>query len=496
MYFQTFHTDDTSFFNGNFSDASQGRFVIAAFLPEIMTDSLALPSLKIDASLPFANLTSTTSYIHRNVRVTSDQSAWLGAGIGGFGSPLGPGFPTSPSDVTPSLFGNEVKGITQEVRLASNQKDAFFAWVAGIYFDHRTQDDIQWDSSASQPGGTVVNMAEHTLDDQIAAYVQGDFRVTSKLTATLGERVAKVNSHLNNYVGPGVFDVGIPPTSSTSLKETPNTPRVALSYQANDNNLFYISASKGFRIGGGNMPVPTNLGCTSAAPATYSSDYLWSYEVGAKNTFFDGRLQINSSVFHVAWYNIQQLVYLACLAGYIGNAGNAVSNGFDLALQGVVTQELRVALDVGYANAYYSSNVLDGAGNPLVLAGDKIGFLPQVNAPWNVNATVTYEIPLPNGDNIQLRGDHQYNSQNPGPFVSQIPKSPSYWPSLEPNPPTQVTNIRMGYTRGELNVAVFVNNVFNSTPLLSKFTITPTTNLVGYTTLRPRTTGVSANYKF
>ena len=80
--------------------------------------------------------------------------------------------------------------------------------------------------------------------------------------------------------------------------------------------------------------------------------------------------------------------------------------------------------------------------------------------------------------------------------MSQIPKSPSYWPSLEPNPPTQVTNIRMGYTRGELNVAVFVNNVFNSTPLLSKFTITPTTNLVGYTTLRPRTTGVSANYKF
>src|SRR5256885_13149281 len=51
------------------------------------------------------------------------------------------------------------------------------------------------------------------------------FHVTDKLTATRGEEA-------------GFFTTGVPPVSYTTLKETPFTPRVALSYQADHNNLF------------------------------------------------------------------------------------------------------------------------------------------------------------------------------------------------------------------------------------------------------------------
>lgn len=494
MYFQEFRTDGTEFFYGNFSDPSQEHFATMAFVPETMTDSLAIPSLRLTASLPFATFISNTSYIHRNVRVFEDESSWLGANIGGFGSPLGPGFPVSASDYTPSTFGLKVKGITEEARLVSNQPDSFVTWVAGLFFDHRSQDDIQDQSSASQTPSTIIDIEQHTVDDQIAAYGQADLHLTKALVATLGERVARVKVNDTNYVGPGLFDGGLPPISNSSASETPNTPKVGLSYQINRGNMVYASVSKGFRIGGGNVPVPSS--CNAQAPSTYNSDHVWSYEVGAKDNVFNGRLQVDSSVFHVTWSQIQQIVYLAdCSQGYIGNAGSAESNGFDMSLKGLLTEHLRAAVDVGYANAYFTSDVFDGSGNPLVLHGDKIGFLPQVNAPWNVNATAVYDIPLPRGV-LSVRGDYQYNSRNPGPFITQIPNSIGYWPALEQNPPTHLTNLRMNYSIAGWEVGVYANNVFNSVPLLSKFTITPTTNLVNYNTFQPRTIGISLDYSF
>ena len=193
----------------------------------------------------------------------------------------------------------------------------------------------------------------------------------------------------------------------------------------------------------------------------------------------------------------QQLeLQASCEYYYIANTGSAVSNGFDLALQALVTDRLRVNLDVGYVDAYFTSNVLDSAGKPLVLKGDKIGTLPQVNPPWDVNTSATYEIALPHGEKIHLRGEYQYHSRNPGPFITQIPTSPSYFPQLLADPPTHLFNARVGITVKKLDVTLFVDNVFNTHPLLSMFQDAPAENLIVYKTLRPRTVGLSANLEF
>jgi outer membrane receptor protein involved in Fe transport len=218
--------------------------------------------------------------------------------------------------------------------------------------------------------------------------------------------------------------------------------------------------------------------------------------VGAKDNLFDGRVQIDSSVFHANWIKIQQQVYLPCGFGYTTNTGGATSNGFDLALQTLVTDRLRVNLDVGYVNAYFTKTVLDSAGRPVVLAGDKVGFLPLVNPPWDVNTSADYEIPFAQGANIHLRGEFQYHSRNPGPFVDQIPTSPQYFPQLVADPPTHLTNVRVGTTIHKMDVTLFVNNVFNSHPQLSAYQWTNTSNLVTNATLRPRTVGLSANIPF
>ena len=102
----------------------------------------------------------------------------------------------------------------------------------------------------------------------------------------------------------------------------PFTPRYYVSYQVDDKNLLYASASKGFRIGGANKPIPTESeACTEnlaeigygRAPRAYDPDSLWSYEIGSKNGALDGRLQVNSSLFYIKWSNIQQSIEAAGL---------------------------------------------------------------------------------------------------------------------------------------------------------------------------------------
>ncbi|MDB6084802.1 MAG: hypothetical protein JWN43_2683 [Gammaproteobacteria bacterium] len=496
LYYQYAHEGDSGrLYDDTFSDPSSGHFVNPERLPAVSTDELALPSVKIEASLPFAQLTSTTSYTHRYMRETLDGTNITCPQVGGCGSPFGIAFPATPADVSTFVTGQRLRAITQEVRMASNRPEALFTWVAGIFYDHRVQQDYARLGPLPPPNssGLDQDFNQNYYDDQIAVYAQGDLHLTRQLTLTAGERVARMKTDLIEYDGSTYF--GGPLVSRTAVKETPSTPRLALTYQADRNNLFYVSASKGFRAGGGNDPSFASCG-NAVGPNNYKSDHDWSYEVGAKNTLFDGRLQVDSSVFHIDWSQIQQIVILPCGASYITNTGNAVSNGFDLALGAVVTERLRVNLAVGYANAYYTTGVEDQSGNPLVLKGDKVGLLPMVNAPWNVNTSVKYTMPLPNGDKIYLRGEYQYNSRNPGPFSAQIPTSPNYSPLLAADPPTRKANARVGYTRDKLDVSLFVNNVFNSHPLLGMQEYPPTSPLLTASTFRPRTAGLSVNYSF
>ncbi len=55
--------------------------------------------------------------------------------------------------------------------------------------------------------------------------------------------------------------------------------------------MIYGSVSQGFRIGGGNLANVTPL---PPEDRTYQPDSLWSYEVGAKTSWFDRHLIVNS----------------------------------------------------------------------------------------------------------------------------------------------------------------------------------------------------------
>jgi outer membrane receptor protein involved in Fe transport len=523
IYYQRVHQDDAQRFYAAFSDAQDGIFNNGVLLPEVWTDRWVLPSIKLEDHFSFADLTANASYLARNATEILDESAFVcpslttpPGGATGCGNPLGTGYPSMASQVAYTPTNLAVNAYTLEARLASNAAtDTWVSWVAGVYYEHRQQRDFQenYDPYAypfysnGQPpqvpglfGDVIQDQHELFIDAQAAVFAQADFHITRQLTLTLGERVAHVT--VNGADTTTITRITLaPPYAPFHSSTNPSTPRLGLSYQLNHDNLVYASFSEGYRPGGGNAAIPNTSGPCDGVPQVppdYAPDTVHAFELGTKDTLLNQHVQVNTSVFYNQWKNIQQYVSEGCGPyAYGTNAGNAISDGFDLELRTILTPQLGFDANVGYVNAYYNKSgyVPGQPTESIVLAGDKVGILPQVNAPWNVNATLHYEIPLSNGNKVHAQFVTYYTSQNPGPFITQNTVVNGY-PLAVPDPATHLYNARAGYTIDKLDLSLFMNNIFNNTPALSKYQANGSSNLISYTTFRPRTLGLTANYSF
>ncbi len=496
VFYQDSVVGNSSRFDPVFSNPSKDEFVSVTLLPEHTHDHFVLPSAKLESHLGFADLTAVASYFYRRADLTSDLSGFVGAlGLANYGNPLGTTYAASQADVSPLGTGTLVHAYTQEVRLASHNPAAFLTWVVGVYHDHRTQQDYQNQTShdVDPTGHEIFYTLQTVVDDQTALFGQVDVHLTRQLTLVGGDRIAWTKVSQTNINGTGVLDA-TPAYATTQISETPNTPHASINFQVDPRNLVYATYSKGFRVGGGNDPLPPVCGY-SAVPQQYSSDNVTNYEVGAKDLLLGGRLKVDSSVFHIQWNNIQQLAQPACGISYTFNSGKAVSNGFDLAVEALVTSQFKLDLSLAYANAHLTTNVFDSNGVILAQAGDRIGYLPYVNAPWNVNVTGNYTIPLASDKSLKLRLEYRYNSRNPGPFINQITASPNYAPQEHQDPATGLVNASVALTKGKADLSLKVNNLFNVHPLLDVYAQS-VVEAPTYSTFRPRTVSLALNYPF
>jgi iron complex outermembrane recepter protein len=478
-------------------------------LQQPATDNFYLPSLKIEGFLSIAIITSVTAYFHRWGDLTQDATSYNGAIFGSYvsyGNPLGPEYPARYSDAGPGYFETKVDLFTQEIRASSIDETSRLRWTVGAFYSQSSQTDTLTVISPFY----AVNLFEippdeplflsqiNSKDTQIAGFAQIDYRITPPVTLTVGGRlshnVAKFTQAQSGPVASQEF-----PYASGEQSETPFIPKVGVAYQATRSNLLYLSAAKGYRVGGANQPIPlapTPGGCPlSKQPPPFDSDSLWSFELGSKNRLFDGRVRLDGSVFYVRWQKIQQGMYFTrCAAGFIANAGDAVSKGFDLASDVALTERLKVGFSMSYIDAYNTKTVtFDGA--TVVQAGDAVGSPPGVGSPWNIGGYAEYGFSLLS-DRAYVRVEDFYRSENPGPFNTQVPGTPLYTPEIPANPAYNQLNARFGLTHSAIDFALFVNNVSNSHPALYRYMDTATTTLFTDSTLRPRTIGLTATYRF
>jgi iron complex outermembrane recepter protein len=498
--YQSQESHDTSTFYEYLSNPQQGDFENGRLLRQPSTDSLYLPSVKVETNLGFADLTSVSSYYHREASTLFDNTNLVGALLGGYGNPLGPSYPTNYSEAAPGFINLKQSFISQELRLTSADVQAPVSWVAGLFYSRVRQEDSEaidtpYFATALATTNPVLYTDQGIVDTQLAAFGQVDYRATERLKLTAGLRVADVKYDADQIVS-GYLNEGVPPVATGESRETPVTPKVGASFQYDDNNLFYVSIGKGYRVGGVNTPLANYCTGTGPAPKTYNSDSVWSYEIGAKDALFDGHLQVDTSVFHIDWKNIQQPVLIpSCDFEYFANLGAASVNGFDFALSALIGAHFKPALAVGYTDAHYTKTVMVN-GVVTVDKGDTIGTVPQVPSPWNVTASTEYALDPMSDWRITLRLEDIFHSKNTGPYASYDPAAISYAPAITPNASTNVLNFRLSAEYRKFEVEAFVNNLLNSTPLLNRGQDSIASDLYYDTTLRPRTIGIGGYWHF
>jgi outer membrane receptor protein involved in Fe transport len=464
---------------------------------------------------------------------------------------LPPGFANY---VTPNTMTNQQRTWTQEFRLQSTDDDSRWKWTVGafwslaqelsieqlndqnidslfaaLYGPANTPDSIfgtyyscngQGTPQPAQypvPNCDIYYNSNKSYDRQLAGFGEATFKVTDRFSVTAGGRYAKMGFSLNHYSN-GYENYG-PSAAGGSQQENAFTPKLGLTFQADEKDLYYATYAKGFRPGGYNPPLIPACGpgliaegfASGEAPLTYNSDTTQSYEIGSKNNFED-RLKIATSVYYIKWDGIQQNVYVGgnCGLQFTANLGTAVAKGFDLQADADLGAGFTVEASAGYTSARFTKTSLGS----LAEAGDAISgeaainYSPGTNPPWSIAVGPQYAFKVVQHEAF-VRLDWEYTSRNPWLAPVQDVNSSQYNPNSYTLPATSFTSMRAGVKLGSWQLSLFCDNLFDSHTVLNYAQVqldpfnpsylanpnAPTSVQQNNFTYRPRTLGITATFR-
>jgi iron complex outermembrane receptor protein len=498
IYAQTLHINDTGAYWLNLSDASNDVYRNGNIQRDPSTDPWYIGAVKVDWNEPFAHFVSNTSYFSRAQHSTSDYTQWFNTV-----------FNIDQYDKSPvsSYFRDRQDNFAQEFRASSVDASARFTWTGGVYYSHVNENTTEFIYIPVYPQNLAYNQPQfRIIDKQSAAFGEVNFKFIDQLSLTAGMRYSHI-SYTGYAQESGSLLEGLVVNSVNSASENPFTPRYVLNYKPSADSLYYASAAKGFRPGGVNPALPSP--CTATLPApiptVFSSDTLWQYELGTKQTLFEHRLQVNAAIYYLQWKNIQQFVYLACGLGFVPNLGNVTGKGGDLEVTWRATDDLTVGLIGAYTTAYYNQTqtLASGYGTiNLVTQGDHL-----LASPWNLSANLEYVFNEIDNKKPYLRLDYQYatrqNSVTPYLDQNNAPNSDTTLPGL---PEIRILSVRAGVRFNGLDLSLFAQNALNyHTPTFVSRDL-PTSAINGYTEnydtnyfgrgYAPLTYGVTATYRY
>lgn len=311
---------------------------------------------------------------------------------------------------------------TQELQLLGTAFDNRLNWILGLYYfeEQGAHTDIfEGAGFAISSGGTVDN-------DSIAAFGQGTYDITEKLSMTLGVRWTEENKR---YTAVSVveqdtlfgFPVGalVLPDTQAKISATELVPYVNLAYRWTEEFMTYATYTEGFKGGGFTQRVFPPLPATPS----FKPEFVDSYEVGMKSTWLNNRLRLNAAVFHTDYSDLQ----VNTISGPVGavireNAAKAEITGFEAELNLVPDEHWLIDAGLGYLDANYKRFEAEA-----IAAGLNTD-LEFVNTPeWTASIGASYRYQLTENWVMVPRVDWSYRSKvYNGPFNAPEITQPGY----------------------------------------------------------------------
>jgi outer membrane receptor protein involved in Fe transport len=445
LVYQSMRIDDSSTFDSTLSDPARGIFRGPSNLPQPTEDEYYLASIKLAAHLDAADLSAFASYF--NQRLSTELNGLSLAGANDY-------------------FAGKQRVYSGEVRLTSPDPDASLGWVAGVFASsEHTHNPVR--PALGPDDDLVVDRS------QLAAFGEVALKVTTRLTATAGVRIGHSEHEAASVA---------PPQFHAAASDTWSAPRLGLSWQADENNLVYLTIAKGYGSGG----------VYPLVPLAYPPDTLWSYEVGSKHQLLDHRLRLEAGLFHIDWNNALVTSDLVNLGNneHDDIPGGAVSNGFDFAAHALITEHTRAGLEVAHANAHVVRTVMID-GQLVVRGGESLPI-----SPWNATASLEQEFPL-RGDVVSsVRLEDAFRAASRSNYLTDPASIYSYYPHTDPS--ANILNVRAALKWSGFEVAAFLRNALNSHPLMYGLAngVDNGGSSTQVFTLVPRTLGISGTWRY
>jgi iron complex outermembrane recepter protein len=555
VYYQDRYRNDAENYWPIYSNPGSNKLVSANPTQRFTPDKFYLPSLKIEGDLGAVRLISNTSYYHRDNTTGYDGTLYnLGFYQSTSSNNLALGLPDLLLDGSgvhlpaaianyrsPTTVDNGQQNFTQELRLQSSNQNARLIWTTGVFYSSNRQSYLEQIHDPMLPqfmqalypvaGRTPPASGDYVTDffgvgydpnypqdsyflrtsakdEQLAWFGEATWVLTDTFKGTIGVRYAQSKFSNDTLTGgPQLFL----DNQAVAVNHTDHsfTPKLSLAYQRDPRNLFYATYAKGFRPGGANNPVPqvacagdfTTFGIT-AAPLTFDSDSVNSFELGTKNNF-NNRVKIASSIYYIKWNDIQQTVIPpVCQISFIANLGKAIAKGADIQAELALTDRFTIELTAGYTDARYTQDSKLSAleTNGVVQNGDAIvGQSGQPGAPVTASIGLEYRFTAFARASF-VRADYEYQGKARWPSPAQDPNSLQYDGANFTLPETNFLTMRGGMTFGPWQVAAFIDNLTDS-HTLTNYEISIDPGVAGATrlrrdfTFRPRTFGLNFTYR-
>jgi outer membrane receptor protein involved in Fe transport len=412
---------DLDFSDSNINTPALGRDETDFQIANFRKDDFAHATFSLKYEFDAFEITSTTSYFERDLDELATQPIW------GFG-PAGP-----VNDW--SYYFQDDEYWSHETRFTSTG-DGPFQWIGGIFYRDRDiggfsdfestslldamaafglppqQELLSYFTSRSFTQfehKAIFGSLTYSVTDQLditvgVRYFEEDQSALSARTISQGFDPALLQAAIDAAVASGTpvvlshRDLG---GAEFDTSDDDISPRFNITYRANENWTVYGTVAEGFRSGGVNRNAATDrvTGVLLPERQGFESDAIWSYEIGSKNTFMDGRLIVNSAAFFIDWKDLQaDGVVDGVVQRWVTNQGKAESKGFEVEAVAVVGDGWSLTGFVSYSDAELSE---DSSGQPNGTP------LPAV-APWKFGGSAQYEWPLANGMRGRVRADYSY----------------------------------------------------------------------------------------
>ncbi len=272
------------------------------------------------------------------------------------------------------------------------------------------------------------------------------------------------------------------------------TPRVTLEYNLTNVNKLFASAARGVKSGG------YNATATLPENRRYGDDKNWTYELGSKNTFDEGRVRLNATLFMIRWTDVQIFAQdtgnpAPLPISIVRNLGDVHSSGIELEAGFAPTEKLDLSGTFYYGDAHYAAGTSDLRWGRIPAVCDDVvckrngdigGLQTERQSKVQASLAAEWKDALQLGQDMQyyLRSDVSYQSKqyNDAVNISWIPAR-------------TLVNASAGVLGEKFDVQLWARNLFDKEYVASVTVGVPNTQYNAYLGER-RTFGVTVTGRF